>query len=335
MTQKFGDFRLHGKLGTGGMADVYVATHPGNASPMAIKILRHPMIQDAHDRSALNTTDLHQQVLEMFLTEADIGRMFKHRNVVRVGEGGFVSGQPYMLMEWVRGTDLEQLLDRHNAPLPEALCIYIMGELLAGLNHLHTASTPTGIALQMVHRDISPGNLFVSVMGDIKIGDFGVAHVSFLEDDAERFIVKGKPRYLPPDALDGELCQQRDDLWALAITTLEMLQGTRLLTSMSVEQLQTGRPAQALRAVLKDDTDISVPMKAVLLRMLHKKPQERFPSAGAALKAVQPLLQIHAAQDCPLQLACLVKQWATVLPEPHPKKPTTTVRPSLRPERAY
>src|SRR5690606_3259028 len=184
---RFGNFEILARIGRGGMAEVSLARFvegPLAGQEVALKRLLPELAQNP-------------QYVYLFCGEADLSRMLVHPNIVRVYEAGAAEDTYYIAMERIDGRDLGQILARcreRRIVLPVDFALFLIHELLQALAAAHTAKGPNGQFLNVVHCDVSPSNVFISRMGEIKLGDFGIAKVWAL-DPSKRKGLWGKVHY--------------------------------------------------------------------------------------------------------------------------------------------
>ncbi len=222
---KFGPYVLESRIAVGGTAEVYVAHDPKNAEQkLVVKRMLPEFLSDADGRT-------------MFEREAALHASVHHPNVVRVYESGKTpDGEPYLAMELVDGVDAYRLLRRvkqdaaSGGALPSDVAVFIAHGVLRALASVHTATDASGKALSIVHRDVTPSNIYLSHAGDVKLGDFGIARGSeraSLKSTAAGML-KGKYAYLAPEQVAGEPVDSRADLFSLATVLAEFLLGDPL-----------------------------------------------------------------------------------------------------------
>lgn len=269
MAQRFGRFWLHEKIGQGGMAEIFRATIGPDpqtyAFDVAVKRLHAALTRDT-------------QQVDMFMTEADVAKFLRHPSLVRVFESGIVEEQAYIAMEYVWGLDLAQLLARLRARrlrFPTDLAVYVSLQVLRGLDYVHRARSPGGEPMDMIHRDVTPSNIYVTFDGKVKLGDFGVARVKFLEAHEEQRMLKGKIAYMPPEVLAGGPLDQRLDLWSLSVSLYEMVTGRRVYEGVSEQDLAFGAPPPKIPLAHKVNPEVDARLGAVLARALHRNPRKR------------------------------------------------------------
>jgi serine/threonine-protein kinase len=269
MAQRFGRFWLHEKIGQGGMAEIFRATIGPDPQTYAfdLAVTRLPTVL---------TRDTQQ--VDMFMTEADIAKFLRHPNLVRVYESGIVDEQAYIAMEYVWGLDLAQLMTRLRARrlrFPTDLAVFVGLQVLRGLDYVHRAHSPGGESMEMIHRDVTPSNIYVTFDGKVKLGDFGVARVKFLEAHEDQRMLKGKIGYMPPEVIAGAPLDQRVDLWGLACSLYEMITGKRVYDGVSESDLAYGAVPPRIVPAHKVNPEVDAGLSAVLSAALHMKARKR------------------------------------------------------------
>lgn len=215
---RLGPYDLLRQVGTGGMGQVWLGrrTMAGGATKtFAIKQLAPRHVASSRHR-------------EMFLEEARLSMSLDHSNIVKVHEVDESGGDWYMAMEWIDGLTLAQLnstLRQRDETLPPGLIGFIIGQILRALAYAHEADH-RGTKQPVVHRDVSPQNVMLTVTGDVKLLDFGIAR--FVSDDTSGLYVKGKPRYMSPEQFHGLSREPTIDLFAAGALLHEMLDGGRV-----------------------------------------------------------------------------------------------------------
>ncbi|PTL83862.1 serine/threonine-protein kinase [Vitiosangium sp. GDMCC 1.1324] len=212
-----GKYFLHERLGVGGMAEVFRATYSpegGFEKVVAIKRILPAYVED-------------EDFVMLFRREAELGSLLNHPNIVQVLDVGRFGDTYFMAMEHIEGLSLRELL-KSQGPLPPAVVAYIGAELGGALDYVHRRTSSDGVPLNLVHRDVNPPNILLSRIGEVKLGDFGVAraaiHVRLTRVDR----VRGKLGYMAPEQVRGESFDGRADLFALGLTLHEALTGQRV-----------------------------------------------------------------------------------------------------------
>ncbi len=254
-----GRFELQSTLGRGGMATVYRAWDHVGQRPCAVKILSELLSGD-------------EQFRLRFRQEATAAQGLTHPNIVRVGEWGEAGSHHYIVMEYVTGGTLRDLLGRRG-PLPQALALRIAVEVADALAHAH--------ARGVIHRDIKPENLLLAEDGRIKVADFGIARTVDAAALTRTGIVMGSARYLSPEQARGQSTGARSDLYALGVVLFEMLAGRvpfdgESAVAIAVQHVHERPPRlQQLRP------DVPEAIAACVERLLAKDEEDRYRTAGA------------------------------------------------------
>lgn len=267
---RLGSYQLLYEIGSGGMANVYLACHTPTGRPVAIKRI-HPHLA-ASERFVL-----------MFLDEARIASSLDHPNVARVLELGEDRGEHFLAMEYLHGEHLGQLvaqqIRRRRAPLEPHLGAFIASEVACGLHHAHEARDALGAPLDLVHRDVTPGNIFVGYDGSVKLTDFGIAKARHRITQTQTGSVKGKLAYMSPEQALAHPIDRRTDVFALGVCLWETTVGQRLFKgdneAQTVLRLTSGKvpPPSTRRA------GYPPALERIVMRALAHDPANRHATA--------------------------------------------------------
>src|SRR5262249_14427503 len=250
-----GRYRVMRKLGTGGMANVYLAEDQELGRRGAIKVL--------DDRHASD-----DQLVQPFRREAKAAAALSHPNIVSIYDRGETDGTYYIAMEFLEGPNLKELV-RQGAPSIRSAITYTR-EILAALKTAHRRG--------LVHRDIKPHNILVDAEGRLKVTDFGIAR-SGPSQMTEAGSIIGTAQYLSPEQARGAPVDQRSDLYSVGIVLYELLTGAVPFTGTTPLEIamkhlsEIPRPPSRLRPEIPPDLD------RVVVRALAKNPDERYQSA--------------------------------------------------------
>lgn len=278
----FGKYELFATLGRGGMAEVYlsVARGPMGFSKLAVvKRLRKSLSEEP-------------SFLSMFLDEARVAARLNHPNVVHTYEVGEHNEVYFIAMEYLEGQPLNKIIReslKRKRPLEEGFCARVVADALNGLDHAHKLRGYDGKPLGLVHRDVSPHNIFVTYDGHTKLCDFGIAKAAFSTTETEVGVLKGKVSYMAPEQALGNPVDARADVFAMGIVLWELLSGERLMTGDStastLRRLVNGEiPRVSARRKIDDELD------TIVARALEKDRDARFSSAGEMRDALEKVL---------------------------------------------
>ncbi|MBN2197135.1 MAG: serine/threonine protein kinase [Polyangiaceae bacterium] len=291
---RLGPYELGERLGNGGMAEVYVGRRAGPHGFQKRFAIKRILPQLAVD----------SRFVEMFCDEARICAALTHPNIVQVVDFGEHDGELFMAMEFVDGVSLARLLRavaaRSNRfPLGAALAI--TSEVLRGLRFAHEARDERGRPLNIVHRDVSPGNILIGRGGEVKLTDFGIVLSAFVDRRTYPGELKGKMGYMSPEQVIGEELDARSDLFTLGIVLAEMLLARPLFPGKNELDMLTRMYEADLRVLDRYGGDLPPPLTAVLRTVLARDRDRRFQTArdfGDALRglASELGLALHEAQ---------------------------------------
>lgn len=274
-----GEYELLRPLGVGGMAEVFLSRTLGSQGFQKTVVVKRLLPQLAGN----------PEQVAMFVQEAKLTVQLQHANIVQVLRLEEHAGQPYIVMEYVHGKDLNNVLLRsrdQRAALPIDFGIHCLVETLKGLDYAHRARGPDG-PLHLVHRDVTPSNVFVSFDGEVKLGDFGVAHKS---GDAKGNELRGKVGYLAPEVVLGQPIDARADLFSAGVMLWEVLAQRRLF----VAEHEGAVALQVVRRVpdppSTHNPQVAHDLDLIAAKALAKNPDERFQTAQAFEEALADYL---------------------------------------------
>jgi serine/threonine protein kinase len=272
MHEQFGRYILLDRIAIGGMAEIFKAKAPGLGGfekVLAIKRLHPRYSQDA-------------DFIEMLIDEARITVELAHSNIGQIFDLGKVDDHYFIAMEYIDGRDLYRALKRlreRRMQFPLDAAAYVAMEACAGLDYAHRKRDGRGRPLNIIHRDVSPQNVLLSMEGDVKIVDFGIAKAALRAYETESGIIKGKFYYMSPEQARGEHLDHRTDIFSLGIVLYEMLTGDLLykdddeVTLLSKVRRADIEPPSAMRP------DLPTSLERIVMRALSRDREDRYPSA--------------------------------------------------------
>lgn len=248
------------------------------------------------------------QYREMFLEEARLSMLLNHSNVVQVFDVGEDRGECWIAMEWIDGANLAELqaaLWGCGRSLPVDVAMYITGEVLRALDHAHNVAHD-GAAI-IVHRDVSPANIMLSLAGEVKLTDFGVAR--FGTEETSGVHVKGKLRYMAPEQLRGRSKAGTVDIFSVGAVLHEMLDGGKFRGAIMDEAQLIGTICAGTIPELVDRTGIPEQLDDLRRSMLAPEPEQRIASARVAL---QRLRRCPGYRDASHEVEALIDWYRSV-----------------------
>ena len=300
-----GPYELLQRIATGGMAEVYLARRAGPHGFQKVVAVKRILPQLAQD------TDF----VAMFVDEARVCARLAHPNIVQVFDFGEHDGELYMAMEYVDGTTAARLVRAaatrgEEVPLDAAL--YIALSVLRGLDYAHNARDDEGKPLDLVHRDVSPGNILIDRSGAVKLTDFGIARAAEIERRTDAGQLKGKLGYMSPEQVVGRELDARSDLFTIGIALAELVMLRPLFSGPNeIEVLMRIRDAD-LGVLDRAGSRVPDDVRTVLLRALARDRALRYPSAAAFAEAIEEILRRRRLQVGPAKLAAWVERLGLV-----------------------
>jgi serine/threonine-protein kinase len=266
-------YRLLEAAGRGGMAEVWRAEDVVAGGCVAVKRILPSLAQDP----AMHA---------LFADEARITAALAHPNVVRVEGHGRDAAGPYLALEWIEGMPLRELLDRHGSALSVAAGLSIALDVLKGLAAAHELRV-AGARLPVIHRDLSPCNVLVSVAGAAKLADFGLARSLAHPRTNARGTARGKVAYLPPEVIRGAPHAVRGDVYGAGVLVWEALAGRRLFPGGADKVRTVLAILREARTPLREARpEVPEALARVVDRAVARDPAERPASARAMAEAL-------------------------------------------------
>ncbi len=303
MTEQLAGYVLEERLAVGGMAEVFRAQRVGASGfkkQVAIKRLLPDLAKDP-------------RFVEMFESEARLAAQIDSDNIVQVFDFGEENGFHFLVMEYVDGCDLAAVLA--NSVLPPNLAAHVAQQMCVALDDLFKATDDLGQPLIIAHRDVTPGNVFISRRGAIKLGDLGIAKARVRSMRTEAGHLKGKLAYMSPEQARGDDVDIRTDIYCVGVTLYEALTGERYLSATTDAMLvDLARAPEKCLAKISGNVS-SRHLAEVLERCLQPEPSGRFATPAAVLEALESAVDISDVASLRQQLATMVGLLALPAPE--------------------
>lgn len=301
MHKQFGKYVLLEKLATGGMAEIYLAKTPsigGISKFVAIKRIL-PQFSD------------NPEFIDMFKDEAKIAINLNHSNIVSIYEFGIEKKQFFLVMDYVEGRNLRQILNKvkkTSQQLTTEQILYIIKETASGLDNAHRClDGSTGRPLNITHRDISPQNVMISFEGEVKIVDFGIAKAESQLETTRAGTLKGKFGYMSPEQAEGLTADLRTDIFSLGIILWELLANDRLFVANNeINTLRKIRDCQ-IPSLRKINPNIPQELDRIVNKALARDRNLRYQTAAAFQKDLNKFLNRQYPDFSPHDFSVFVK----------------------------
>jgi serine/threonine protein kinase len=311
------NYEMVRKIADGGMGIVYEAMQLGVGNfrkVVAIKLIREEY------------STIHE-FQNNFIGEARLVADLIHTNIVQTYHLGQIGGQYFMVMEYVRGVNLEQFLDRHRATgkaIPADLAAFIISRIARGLTYAHTKCDRDGRHLNIVHRDIGPKNVLMAYEGDVKLTDFGIAKALDLMYNEEGKVIAGKDEYLSPEQATYAITDARADLFALGIVLTELLLGRNIFRAVDRAESRRNILSMPIPRFGTLRADIDLRLEAIIQKALHRDRDRRYQCAADMMTELELYLYSDGYGPTNEKLGVYIKELFSVRdpsPAPTPSHP--------------
>ncbi len=285
--RQFGPYRLVQQIAVGGMAEIHLAkTHgiAGFEKYIALKMIHPNFSSDS-------------QFIEMLVDEAKISVQLQHANIAQTFDLGRVGDTYYITMEYVDGADLYRLLRRaaeRQMPMPVDVAAFIAKEMANGLDYAHSRRDNAGNPLGIVHRDVSPQNVLISHVGEVKMVDFGIAKATMKARQTAVGVIKGKYYYMSPEQAWGDIVDHRTDIFATGICLYEALTGRMLYQQEDLRQLLDAVRRAEIPPPTVRRHDIPPQLERIIMHALPKRPEDRYQSAADMALDLERFLHVYS-----------------------------------------
>jgi eukaryotic-like serine/threonine-protein kinase len=308
MTQRFGAYRVVGRLGRGGMCEVFLAEHVGASGfvrRVAIKaLLPEWRGQPEHER--------------LLIREAMVGAELDHPNIARALDLGVEGGHYYLVMEHVPGADLRALTAQ--TALPRPLALWICAEVALALDHMHRACDAANRPLGLIHRDVSLSNILIATSGRVALADLGIAKATRLAETTQGNVRRGTYAYMSPEQVLGKGLGPASDQFSLGIVLVELLTGQRPFEGegamMTMERIQAALPPAL--------PTLPASLRALALTCLMRDPTARHADMRAVWRALMAELRVYAPIGPPDVADWLARTTLPAQPATQPRTRTET-----------
>lgn len=296
LNRPFGPYILLKRIAVGGMAEIYLAMKHGPLHVRKIVVLKCISLQ--HNQSP--------EYIKMFYHEAELSLRMSHPNIVQTWDVAQIEGRHTMVIEFLFGVTLEDIMKKTLAtstPLPLNIALWITLCMLDALDYVHRLHALDGRALEIVHRDVTPQNIFIRFDGHCKLFDFGVATSSLDPQQNEKGMLIGKYAYMSPEQCLGEEIDGRSDVFALAIILYEMLTGHALFARENdIKTLEAVNHAR-IESPMTYQPSLPPKLCEIVMKELQRKREDRYPDARAFSEALRNFMK-EACIDLSMMPLC-------------------------------
>ena len=286
--KQFKDYIIIKKVNAGGMAEVHQAIQTGILGVERLVALKRILPNFSND----------EKLMKLFMREGKLALQLHHPNIVTTYDFGVENNTYYIAMEFIEGWELYSLMklvEKSGDILPLAASIYIIQNVMKGLNYAHNLKDINGSSLHIIHRDISPSNIMIHIDGSIKLSDFGIAHASTGENFTLGNSLAGKLSYLSPEMAAGNIVDNRADIFSVGVIFLELITGEKLFYGNEFEILKKIREGYAEEFVI--NKKFPELLKIILLKSVATEREKRYSNSSEFLSDINDFIFKHLYQN--------------------------------------
>jgi serine/threonine-protein kinase len=284
-----GEYELVRRIATGGMAEVYEARRPGPRGFAKRVALKRILPQLAMDH----------RLVRMFCAEARVHAALAHPNLVSVLDFGEAAGELYLVLEYVDGVALSEVMRAASArkrAVDLGPALHVAREVAAGLAYAHQFRDEEDAPLGVVHRDVAPNNILLGRSGEVKLTDFGIVHSTWSDVRTAPGELRGKAGYVSPEQAQGKPVDARTDLFSLGVVLAEMLLGAPLIPGDSELEILKNLEQRGWEGLSGLASHVPAPVIQLLQRMLARAPRNRPASARLVAEELDELATRHGVR---------------------------------------
>jgi serine/threonine-protein kinase len=295
---EIGKYQLIAELARGGMGNVYLAAGHGPGGFSKLLVVKELKPQLADDET----------YVAMFLDEARLAARLGHPNIVQTNEVGSDGTHHYMVMEFLDGRSLHRIAKRLKGGFPLGAQLRVISEALVGLHYAHELRDFDGEPLGIVHRDVSPLNLFVTFAGEAKVLDFGIAKTVDSSLETKMGVLKGRVAYMAPEQAKGAKVDRRADIYSVGVMLWEAAAGRRLWPGLGEVEILTelvrdgAQPLRSVRPEVPKDLD------RICARAMAYDREQRYPTAAELLHDLEAHLNLRGDVMSMREVGAMVAQ---------------------------
>ncbi len=301
VSTKFGKYTLVDRIAVGGMAEIFLARQAGLEGfekTIVIKRIRPHLSKQA-------------SFVKMFLNEAKLAAQLNHPNIVQIYDLGKIGESYFIAMEYIFGRDMRRIIPKADSlgiPFPMVYALKIASSVCEGLYYAHQKVDLYGNPLNIVHRDVTPENIFVSFDGTVKVLDFGIAKAANQIEQTRAGEIKGKLSYMSPEQCMGKMLDCRSDLFSLGVVLYEWLTGFKLFTGDSEVAILKSITEGKIYAPSYFKADIPEAVESILMKALEKDREKRYQTAWEMQYDLDQFLSQYEFTPSNIHLSNFLKQ---------------------------
>ena len=299
--QQYGKYLLLDRIAVGGMAEIFLARQTGVEGFEKTVVLKRirPHLGDK------------KSFVRMFLNEAKLAAQLNHPNIIHIHDLGKVGDSYFIAMEYLFGRDMRRVLpkcEQQGIAFPIVYACKIASQVLEGLFYAHQKTDLQGRPLGIVHRDVTPENIFVSFDGGVKVLDFGIAKAANQVEMTRAGEIKGKLSYMSPEQCMGKPLDSRSDIFSLGVVLYEWVTGFKLFTGESDVAVLKSITDGKIYKPSYFKSDVPEQIEQILMRALEKDPAQRYQTAWEMQYDLDKFLANNEFTPSNQHLATFMKQ---------------------------
>lgn len=289
--QKLGNkYLLLDKIGSGGMAEVYRGKLTGEKGFEKLIVIKKLLPHIATD----------QAMVAHFTNEARLAAMLQHENITAIYDYGEIDGEFFIVMEYLFGKDLSSVINRLQkleSPFPPELALIILAKICDGMEYAHNLKDFQDNPFHLIHRDLTPQNIFLTYEGKVKILDFGIAKSTTIDNKTRAGVIKGKMNYMSPEQIMGNPIDHRSDIFSMGILLYEMLSGIKFYSGDTGEVIR--KSVQVDYTPLPEVTDdLPLGIYSIVEKAIERDPDDRYQNSGEMGQDIKECLRgLHTELD--------------------------------------
>jgi len=285
--EKVGNFKIIEKIGEGGMAIIYKASQPSLNRTVVIKKLKDP----------------NNEIIERFKKEALVSASLSQENVLSIYDFIYHGRSYYLIMEYVDGFDLHDILD-YTSPLSPIISSLLVREIAKGLEYTHNKG--------VIHRDIKPSNILLSRAGEVKLIDFGVAKDEAPSKLTITGMIIGTPSYMSPEQANGEKVNHQSDIYSLGVLFYEILTGFKPYSGDTNTEIFAKIAKGKFASPMKYRSDIPLKLVRIIKKCLNKNRAKRYTNTTELIRDINKYLPLHVQSNDKKLISDFVKHYEKV-----------------------